>query len=259
MSLNVIQGTARLAENIRSRRQELGLTIEEAASRAGVGTKTWCRYEAGESIRQDKAKGICRALNWRTMPGEENAGRFDLERYRHHKAWSAYLCDRFGEAAAISFVIGSDILLDHISEDMNELSRMPAGTHIGQIPVSMLQGDLPQQFLMRYDYEFLYQLKASVKDLRAIAHAAHRTGAFLAHTVMQEMLLYLIVEESRFLMESMQQEMEEHEVSGLDVWDEWAFDLFDDMDVVTYLYSGMYLAPDDTHHFEHWVDEQFYM
>ena len=48
MSQKVIQGTPKLADAIKGRRQELGLTIEEAASRAGVGIKTWCRYEAGE-------------------------------------------------------------------------------------------------------------------------------------------------------------------------------------------------------------------
>ena len=48
------------------------LTIEEAASRAGVGTKTWCRYEAGESIRSDKCKGVCKALNWLSLPGQES-------------------------------------------------------------------------------------------------------------------------------------------------------------------------------------------
>ncbi len=38
------------------------MTIVEAASRAGVGTKTWYRYESGASIRSDKVKGICKAL-----------------------------------------------------------------------------------------------------------------------------------------------------------------------------------------------------
>jgi len=42
------------------RRSMLNLTIEEAASKAGVGTKTWSRYEAGGSIRKDKSKGICK-------------------------------------------------------------------------------------------------------------------------------------------------------------------------------------------------------
>ena len=51
MAQKTIQGNEFLAKQIKLRRKELGLTIEEAASRAGVGTKTWCRYEAGESIR----------------------------------------------------------------------------------------------------------------------------------------------------------------------------------------------------------------
>ena len=71
MTQKTIQGNADLAKQIRLRRSELGLTIEEAASRAGVGTKTWCRYEAGESIRSDKCKGVCKALNWLSLPGQE--------------------------------------------------------------------------------------------------------------------------------------------------------------------------------------------
>lgn len=68
MAQKTIQGNKELARQIKSRRNELGLTIEEAASRAGVGTKTWCRYEAGESIRMDKCKGVCKALNWGVLP-----------------------------------------------------------------------------------------------------------------------------------------------------------------------------------------------
>ena len=47
MAQKKIQGSEDLARQIKSRRNELVLTIEEAASRAGVGTKTWSRYEAG--------------------------------------------------------------------------------------------------------------------------------------------------------------------------------------------------------------------
>ena len=33
----------------------------------------------------------------------------------------------------------------------------------------------------------------------------------------------------------------------------WAFDVFDDMDIVTYLYSDLAaLEPDDTYHFDNW-------
>ena len=63
MAQKSISGTLKLAEKIRARRNELHLTIEEAAKRAGLGTKTWCRYEAGESIREDKYRGVCKALN----------------------------------------------------------------------------------------------------------------------------------------------------------------------------------------------------
>lgn len=148
MTQKTIQGNADLAKQIRLRRSELGLTIEEAASRAGVGTKTWCRYEAGESIRSDKCKGVCKALNWLSLPGQE-AGtptEFSLEEYKDHEAWSRFLEDEFGTRAALSFAIGSDLLLDHLQEDMDELAAMPAGSHIGQLEISFIDGFLPRQF-----------------------------------------------------------------------------------------------------------------
>ena len=57
-----IKGTHKSGEAIRSRRQELGLAIEETAFKASVGVKSRCRYEPSESILEDKAKGICKAL-----------------------------------------------------------------------------------------------------------------------------------------------------------------------------------------------------
>ena len=160
MAQQTIQGSESLAKKLKHRRKELGLTIEEAASRAGVGTKTWSRYEAGESIRKDKCRGVCRAMNWNTLPDteKENIERFSIEEYKKHGAWSEFLEKAFSETAALSFAVGSDILLDHIQEDMNRLSSMPAGSHIGQIDISWLKEDLPEQFLMKYDYEFLFQM-----------------------------------------------------------------------------------------------------
>ena len=87
MSQRSIPGSHDLGKTIKERRIELNLTIEEAASRAGVGIKTWCRYEAGESIRQDKAKGICKALNWRALPSlaEQDDSSLDINEYRCYK------------------------------------------------------------------------------------------------------------------------------------------------------------------------------
>ena len=243
MSKKIIKGTTKLSEAIRSRRQELGLTIEEAASRAGVGIKTWCRYEAGESIRQDKSKGVCKALNWHVLPGIEGSSdnMFDIEEYTSHSAWSEYINEIYGEAAAISFVIGSDILL-------------PKGVHIGQLNISMMKDLLPSQFLMRYDYEFLYCLRAEVIKLR---RKANGNMPLIAHSVLQELTLYLIIEKAEFLMECMSQDMEECGIEGVDIWKDWIFDLFDDMDIVTFLYADCFLPCDHTYHFEHWTEKQF--
>jgi len=61
------------------------------------------------------------------------------------------------------------------------------------------------------------------------------------------------------LMECMAPEMEACGISGLDMWDEWVFDLFEDMDVVTCLYSDDYLTSDHIYHFDHWSEYQFHM
>ena len=40
---------------------------------------------------------------------------------------------------------------------------------------------------------------------------------------------------------------------------EWKFDLFDDMDIVTCLYSEMYIDEENIYHYVHWNEQQFYM
>ncbi|MGN0405746.1 MAG: helix-turn-helix domain-containing protein [Bariatricus sp.] len=250
MSIRSVQSNEKLAKAIKMRRNELALTIEEAASRAGVGTKTWCRYEAGQAIRQDKYIGVCKALNWRRFPGdeEEDDDLIDIKKYKKHEAWSKYLENCFGEVAAASFAIGSDILLDYVKDDMTELLRMPQGSHIGQIDVSFLTGVLPKQFCMQYDYDFLYALYTTIAQFRESAHSGME---LIAHSVLEELMFYLVVEMSRFLMESSNCVLD----NG---WEDWIFDLFGDMDIVTFLYSDYYLTEDDSYHFKHWMKNQFY-
>ena len=251
MGQKSIPGNHDLGKAIKERRIELKLTIEEAANRAGVGTKTWCRYEAGESIRQDKAKGICKALNWRVLPSfeEHNDASFDINEYRVNKYWSKALEDRFGATAAASFVIGSEFLEDHINEDLEALSHMPKGSHVGQLGISFLADDLPPQFLTRYDYEFMYALRCALCKMKeCVTHGKE----LIAHSVIEELVLYLVIEESRILLEDGDYTPEEG-------WDDWAFDLFDDMDIVTLLYSDMYLSRDNTYYFDRWTEYQFYM
>lgn len=257
MAQKTIQGNEFLAKQIKLRRKELGLTIEEAASRAGVGTKTWCRYEAGESIRMDKCKGICKALNWYNLPDQlpTSDTKNSINEYKKLKAWSTFLEDTFGNMAAISFAVGSDILLDHINEDMSELASMPIQTHIGQLNVSWLVDSLPKQFLMHYNYDFLYQMKCVLLHMRMRAKAG---GSMVAHSVMEELLFYLCCEESSAFMELSDEICEFEDEDTVD-YREWIFDLFDDMDIITFLYSNMYLDETHSYHFSHWLTQQFYM
>lgn len=250
MPAKTIQNSPFLANAIRDRRKELGLTIEEAAKRAGVGIKTWCRYEVGESIRVDKCKGICKALNWRTLPIDDDAGSESsiIDEYRNSKNWSKYLEYNFGSVAALSFAVGCEILGDHLYEDMTELSRKPKGSHVGEISTSFLVDDLPPQFLTRYDYEFYYALRCTLNKLKSQAQLG---GVIIAHSVLEELTLYLIVEESRLLLEDGDYVFE-------DGWDEWIFELLEDDDLIYCLYSDTFLTPDDSYHFDHWMERQFY-
>ena len=70
------------------------------------------------------------------------------------------------------------------------------------------------------------------------------------HSVLEEILIYLCNEEAKALIELF-------DVIDVDEMEEWIFDFFDDMDVVTYLYSGLYLNENHIYHFSHWADERF--
>jgi len=254
MSPKTVKSNLELGEAIKNRRNELNLTIEGAASKAGIGTKTWSRYESGESIRRDKVSGLCKALKWKSLPGmdDKDAGpKVDFDKYKASEAWSPHLDERFGVYAALSFVIGSEILLDAMNEDLNALSEMPRGSHIGEVPASFISEIMPQQFLMRYDYEFMWALR---KTLIRFRENAPHTNHMVAHSVVEELVLYLVNEASRFLMEEMEVDCD------ADQDDDWVFSVFDDMDLVTFLYSDLLvLAPDDMYHFDNWFKRQFFV
>ncbi len=151
--------------------------------------------------------------------------------------------------AALSFSIGSDILLDYIQQDLGELAKQPRGTHIGQLGTSFLESLLPEQFLMNYDYDFLYLMKTELIRFREHAKWGQK---IIAHSVLQEIILVLVEKESEFLIES-------YENLELDAgWEEWAYDVLGDADIEMFLYSDSYLSADDSYHFSHWQERQFY-
>lgn len=258
MAQKSIQGSEKLAREIKRRRNALDLTIEKASLLAGIGTKTWSRYEAGESIRKDKCKGICKALNWRSFPDDETGQdeKTLLEEYRDHEAWSQFLADTYGSMAAMAFAAGSDILLDHIEQDLSDLARLPSDAHIGQLRTSFINEALPPQFLMRYDYDFLYRMKCSLLLLRRKA----KLGIpMTAHSILEELIIYLCNEEARTLIEVAVGADDNIVAKEFDDAENWVFDMFDDADIITFLYSDAYLDEDHSFHFSRWNDQQFYM
>jgi hypothetical protein len=81
-------------------------------------------------------------------------------------AYAPSLVEEYGEEAARVFAVGCDIIGDQIKDDLDQLRSMPRGTHIGEAPASWLDGQLPPQWLMRYDYDFLFRLRATVEAVR---------------------------------------------------------------------------------------------
>lgn len=249
-------GSPELASAIRDRRLALDLSIEEAAAKAGIGTKSWSRYESGGAIRADKVRGICKALGWSRLPetGEDDQESEDDDFLstvnRDHRAWSAVLEENFGRECAVTFAVGSDVLEDQISDDLSSLAEQPRGTHLGQLSASWLDGNLPPQFVPRYDYELVYALKAAVNTLRARFSAGH----LVVHTVLEELALYLILGQAEILGDSYPG------FGGGTDWSEWLGDILDDLDVEFYLFtSGWVLTPGHPYHFDRWSEEQFYV
>jgi transcriptional regulator with XRE-family HTH domain len=248
-------GSPGLGNAIRSRRIALNLSIEEAATKAGIGTKTWSRYESGAAIRMDKIRGLCKALGWNQLPGENNsvndANDSESEKIDEtHAAWSSALEEDFGRTCAVSFAIGYDLLHDYAAEDLAELSRLPSGTHIGELGASWLADSLPPQFLTRYDYEFIYSFKQTLDIIRKKFVA----GNIVAKSVIEELVVLLIFREAAIFAEVIAEPIEED-----DNWRDWAGGIFDDLDVEFFLFSSdILVTPHMNYHFDHWNEAQFY-
>ena len=87
-----------------------------------------------------------------------------------------------------------------------------------------------------------------LKSLRVIAGNGRE---IIAHSVLDEIILCLIVEEAEFL-------IEEENLENDNNWGDWVYDIFDDMDVRTMLYSNWYVSEGNCYHFSHWLENQFY-
>ena len=78
------------------------------------------------------------------------------------------------------------------------------------------------------------------------------------NSVLEELAIYLFMEESSFLIDCMSVEMEAAGIN-LDTQGDWAFDLFDDTDILIFLFSDFYLTEGATYHFDNWSNRQFFI
>lgn len=271
MTPRTVTGSARLGELIRKRRDELGLTIEEAARAGGVGSESWRRYEGGGSIRQDKVRGICKALRWRTLPAVDDVGEESVDADRRlnveladavnqHASW---MVDAIGADGVLVLSYGLEISLDQIRMDLDELARRPRGAHLGEIPGSLLLDDLPEQWVTRYDYEFVYRFRCTIERLRL--RAVHDlgwdgTGGYV-RSVADDIALYVVMETGAGAVGLVHEETEmEIEYDWLD----WYYQLNGEDDrTVPALYSSLpYLKADALYirersdlHFDRWFND----
>lgn len=181
-----------------------------------------------------------------------------LRQYMDHEAWSTVLADQFGCTAAISFADSSDALLDTLNECLDDLSSKPKGVHAGQLDFNGIAQSLPPQFAMSYDYDFIYYLRSVLIQYR---FRAKQGMEMQAHTVAEELVLYLCAQEIDTFIDMNQgmSEEEREELGKPDYATEWIFDLLGDMDIETYLYSDLYLDKKHPYHFSHWDEPQFYL
>lgn len=141
-------------------------------------------------------------------------------------------------------------MYDQISDDLIELARRPKGTHIGELDASWLDGSLPAQFAMNYDYEFMYRLRAVVTRLRDRFNA----GNLVAYTVLEEVALYLV-----FQTAELYEDLYPDDFGPDSDWLDWLGDILGDLDVEMYLFSrSADIRPGFTYHFERWSEEQFW-
>ncbi|WP_311471551.1 helix-turn-helix transcriptional regulator [uncultured Actinomyces sp.] len=238
-----------IAQTMRARREELGLSVSQMSKRAGVSVQTWRNYESGRSrVRADKQDSVWDALGWespspwsalramtgtksghggseqkpqqnrhqqggpgRSRPGPELLGLIDemdddeelvigddddiegavrailgssglLDELAqgaetlHLPGWdeiptelaagySPRLAGMLGEKAARCFAMGAFLYDQSLAEDLDGLGELPRGTHLGELEDTHIGTTLPNLWLTRYDYEFVFQMRRSAQLL----------------------------------------------------------------------------------------------
>lgn len=248
-----------LANYIHHRRLEVGVSSTDLAEISNMSKSNWESFEKNGGAIPLKSKDIILDLLFlERFPKEKECDFIDklFEEAKENKLWPGKIYQTMGLTPALSFIAGCEILSDDINNDLEELSKLPKESHLGQLDTSLLLSLLPQQFITKYDYEFVYKLS---KVLAQYTSRNKVGSSYTAHNVIEEICLYLIAKESILYFESLDENSHLQLKELLDYNDEWPFDIFDDMDSYTFLYTDIYIEEDSPYHFKNWFVPQFYL
>jgi len=298
-----------IAQAMRARRQELGLSVPAMAARAGVSEQTWRNYEAGRTqVRGDKQMGVWEALEWEPpahwqalaglraflQGGDMAAGLnggpdafgagvggpdFDIpdEAYEPFEGldpeelaaqaaaelpvpdwddiptvlsevYSPRLARTLGEEAARCFALGAFLFDMSVAEDLENLAQLPRGAHLGQLDETHIGSTLPQLWLTRYDYEFVFQLRGTARDMALrLTDGGPAVGEPLVRNLADVLVLHDIFNLGGVIADSRGADIDE------DRWEGWV-DALSGPDQPTHALIAMGLIPpaDAPEHFDNW-------
>ncbi|NDR53069.1 helix-turn-helix transcriptional regulator [Actinomyces sp. 565] len=322
-----------IAQAMRARRQELGLSVLEMAARAAVSEQTWRNYEAGRTqVRGDKQAGVWEALEWEPPihvaaldglraalrggatsagpggampigpgsfgPGSDGPGSFgpgfdgpggfgtafgvpgydipdeaydpfeglDAEDLAAQAAadlpvpdwddiptvlsevYSQRLARTLGEDAARCFALGTFLFDMSVAEDLEGLASLPRGAHLGQLDETHIGSTLPQLWLTRYDYEFVFQLRGTARDMTLrLTDAGPASAEPLVRTMADAIVLHDIFNLGGVIADSRGAGIDE------DRWEAWV-DALSGPDQPAHALIAMGLVPpaDAPDHFNNW-------
>lgn len=247
-------GSVELGQAIRARREQLGLTIDEAAARSGLGRETLRRYESGSAIREDKIPALCRLLAWQRLPDavdQSDAGGPLAPNWddRDRAGFSESVEDALGEDCAHTLAVGFELVVDQIDHVIAELESMPLGSHVGMTTLGF-EFDPPPVFLTRCDHQTMVRLRNSAADLsRRLQEPLDLPLEGLP--VAEQIVLRRSLEAGQLYVETV--EMTEPDDS--EDWREWFGGLVGDADLGFMLYGGgieIALEPTSKFHIDNW-------
>ena len=297
-----------IAQEMRERRQELGLSVSAMAARAGVSEQTWRNYEYGRTqVRGDKQMGVWEALEWEppthwrdlaglrailqggAMPAGLGAGQSDFgagfdgpdfdipdevfDAFEgsdtedaaaqaadlpipdwdyiptvFSEVYSPRLTRMLGEDAARCFALGTFLFDMSVAEDLEGLASLPRGAHLGQLDETHIGSTLPQLWLTRYDYEFVFQLRGTARDMTLrLTDAGPADGEPLVRTMADALVLHDIFNLGGVIADSRGADIDE------DRWEGWV-DALSGPDQPAHALIAMGLVPpaEAPGHFDNW-------